>query len=163
METFGALCDFLMITRHVLVVKTWIKTVGHKLCLLMKITVGHKLCLLMKMVQWSIPCLVKLITTTVPRGNPSLLVFTSGTIYRGAYDNSKAANDELASILKEQNMYERRVQSFINSTEFCVWSGLWFHVDAANCGEYLAFLEMAINRGLIVNTLPKGLIFVFLR
>ncbi|XP_028403479.1 serine decarboxylase 2-like isoform X2 [Dendronephthya gigantea] len=104
----------------------------------------------------NIPCLVKLVTPFLFRGYPPLIVFTSGTTFRGAYDNPKAAIDKLVPILKEHNMYERPVQSSVSPTKFDVRSGFWFHIDGASGGGQLAFLEMAMNQGLVEDSFPDG-------
>ncbi|CAB4015229.1 histidine decarboxylase [Paramuricea clavata] len=104
----------------------------------------------------SIPCLVKLVTAFVMRGYPPLVVFTSGTTFKGAYDNPRAAINELAPILKEHNMYERLVHSSEDPFKSDVRNGFWFHIDGALGGAHLPFLEMAINQGLVANTFPNG-------
>ena len=104
----------------------------------------------------SIPCLVKLVTAFVVKGYPPLVVFTSGTTFKGAYDNPRAAINELAPILKQHNMYERLVHSSEDPFKSDVRNAFWFHIDGALGGAHLPFLEMAINQGLVANTFPNG-------
>ena len=104
----------------------------------------------------SIPCLVKLVTFFVSRGYPPLVIFTCGTTFKGANDNVQAAINELVPILKQHNMYERRVYSSEDPTKSDVRNGFWFHIDGALGGAQLRFLEMAINEGLVHNMFPDG-------
>ena len=104
----------------------------------------------------SIPCLVKLVTAFVSRGFPPLVVFTSGTTFKGANDNPQAAINQLVPILKQHGMYERRVYSPEHPTKSDIRNGFWFHIDGALGGAQLRFLEMAIDQGLVDNMFPNG-------
>ena len=104
----------------------------------------------------SIPCLVKLVAAFVSRGYPPLVIFTCGTTFKGANDNPQAAINELVPILKQNNMYERRVYSSEDPTKYDIRNGFWFHVDGALEGAHLRFLEMAVNQGLVQNMFPNG-------
>ena len=104
----------------------------------------------------SIPCLSKLVTAFVSRGYPPIVVFTMGTTFKGANDNPQAAINELVPILKQHNMYERRVYSSEDPTKSDIRSGFWFHIDGALCAAQLRFLEMAMNEGLVPNMFPNG-------
>ena len=104
----------------------------------------------------SIPCLVKLVTSFVLRGYPPLVIFTCGTTFKGANDNAQAAINELVPILKQHDMYERRVYSSEHPIKSDVRNGFWFHIDGALGGAQLRFLEMAINQGLVRNMFPDG-------
>ena len=104
----------------------------------------------------SIPCLLKLVTAFVSRGYPPIVVFTMGTTFKGANDNPKAAINELVPILKQHNMYERRVYSSPDPTKSDVRNGFWFHIDGALGGAQLRFLEMAINENLVPNMFSNG-------
>ncbi len=105
----------------------------------------------------SIPCLVKLVAVFVSRGYPPLVIFTCGTTFKGANDNSQAAINELVPILKQNNMYERRVYySSEDPTKCDIRNGFWFHIDGALGGAHLRFLEMAVNQDLVQNVFPNG-------
>lgn len=104
----------------------------------------------------SIPCLVKLVTAFVSRGYPPLVVFTIGTTFKRANDNPKVAINELVPILKQHNMYERRVYSSADPCKSDVRNGFWFHIDGAFGGAQLRFLELAVNEGLVPNMFPNG-------
>ena len=104
----------------------------------------------------SIPCLVKLVTSFVSRVYPPLVIFTCGTTFKGANDNAQAAINELVPILKQHDMYERRVYSSEDPTKSDIRNGFWFHIDGALGGAQLRFLEMAINQGLVNDMFPDG-------
>ena len=104
----------------------------------------------------SIKCLVKLITSFVSRGYPPLVIFTCGTTFKGANDNVQAAINELAPILKQHSMYERRVYFSEDPTKSDVRNGFWFHIDGALGGAQLRFLEMAVNQGLVNSMFSDG-------
>ena len=104
----------------------------------------------------SIPCLVKLVTAFSMRGYPPVVVFTSGTTFKGAYDNPKAAINGLLPILKRYGMYKRRVCFSQKPFKSDIRNGFWFHIDGALGATYLPFLEMAINQGLIEDMFPNG-------
>lgn len=104
-----------------------------------------------------LPCLVKLVDSFAKRGYPPIVIFTSGTSFRGNFEDTQAAIGKLLPILKRNNLYKRRVyyESKV-STKFDVRHGFWFHVDGAFGASYLPFLEMAINNGLTDTTFPDG-------
>ena len=104
----------------------------------------------------SISCLLKLVTAFVSRGYPPIVVFTIGTTFKGANDNPQAAINELVPILKQHNMYERRVYSSEDQTKSDIRNGFWFHIDGALGGAQLRFLEMAVNEGSVPNMFPNG-------
>ena len=104
----------------------------------------------------SISCLVKLVTAFVSRGYPPIVVFTVGTTFKGASDNPQAAINKLVPILKQHNMYERRVYSSDDPTKSDVRNGFWFHIDGAMGAGQLRFLEMAVKDGLLPNMFPDG-------
>ncbi|CAB3981229.1 histidine decarboxylase [Paramuricea clavata] len=104
----------------------------------------------------SIPCLVKLVTAFVLRGYPPVVIFTSGTTFKGAYDDPRAAINELVPMLKQHNMYERLVHCSEDLVKSDIRNGFWFHIDGALGAAHLPFLEMAINQGLVSNTFPNG-------
>ena len=104
----------------------------------------------------SISCLVKLVTAFVSRGYPPIVVFTVGTTFKGASDNPQAAINKLVPILKQHNMYERRVYSPDDPTKSDVRNGFWFHIDGAMGAGQLRFLEMAVKDGLLPNMFSDG-------
>ena len=104
-----------------------------------------------------LPSLLKLVDCFASRGYPPIVIFTSGTSFRGNYDDPQAAIKELVPILKRNNFYNRRVYYDIKDpTKFDVRHGFWFHVDGALGASYLPFLEMAVSNGLIDSEFPDG-------
>ncbi len=104
-----------------------------------------------------LPSLVKLVDSFASRGYPPIVIFTSGTTFRGNYEHPQAAITELVPVLKRNNLYKRRVYyDAKDRTKFEERHGFWFHVDGAFGASYLPFLEMAINNGLIDDLFPNG-------
>ena len=104
-----------------------------------------------------VPSLVKLVSAFTSRGYPPIVIFTSGTPFRGSYDDTQVAIDKLVPVLKEHGLYERHVHySSKDPSKYDIRRGFWFHSDGALGAAHLPFLEMAIEKGAIENEFPDG-------
>ena len=104
-----------------------------------------------------VPSLVKLVSAFTSRGYPPIVIFTSGSAFRGSYDDTQVAIDKLMPVLKEHGLYERHVHySSKDPSKYDIRRGFWFHSDGALGAAHLPFLEMAIEKGAIENQFPDG-------
>lgn len=94
------------------------------------------------------------------RGYPVIIVLNLGTTWKGAYDDVPAVNKMLLGLKEEFPWLWDRPVRYENgdSPGEIRRRNFWVHVDGAYGAAFLPFIEMAHNRGMI---LQKGPIFDF--
>ena len=106
-----------------------------------------------------IDALAKLVDFFSGKGHPIMVVFNYGTTLKGSCDDVQKAGETLVLILKQNNMYERKVHDPNDPSSFVIHKGFWFHVDGALSATYMPFLEMAHKNGL--TDIKPGPVFDF--
>lgn len=103
-----------------------------------------------------VDALTTLVEFFAKRGYPIIVCFNYGTTYKGAYDDVEAAGKKLMPILKQHNLFERKVScNSEDENQFDCRTGYWFHVDGALGAAYMPFIEMAYNAKLTDNRGPN--------
>ena len=95
-----------------------------------------------------IDALEKLVNFFSGRGHPIIVVFNYGTSLKGGCDDVNGAGERLVKVLKNNNMYKRKIVNPEDPSKYETHQQFWFHVDGALSAAYMPFLEMAHKHSL---------------